>query len=265
MVVWDLDAHRPIGEIPLVGKEDFYVRSSTDQNCFALITEGLRRTVQIELYRTRPLTKLWERDVTSVQGNRWVDFAPGALLLKASRRDLRLCLEVYDVQTGNLLFCRKDGGAQVELGQLLSQDQTTDRLCLVNERIEMCFNEPGLFGKLLDRLRALWLPGDAHEARYLATTQVFDILSGDEVFHCETAEESHVLAKLSPDNQSLIRYGPAQEETTFQCYDVPRRRPWATIASVPLASAVLLLALRTAWRWRRSRARTAPQGGSPCV
>ncbi len=107
----------------------------------------------------------------------------------------------------------------------------------------------GVLGSVREWLRATFLPAWPTDNDMRAITRVFDMASGAEVFRHDVAGPCR--ADLAPDGRSLVLFqddGTAGRNPTISCYDIPERRPWLSIAGMPLALGVLVIGTGAAWR-----------------
>jgi WD40 repeat protein len=238
--VWDLDTHASIGKVP---QENRRMLVSAERDAIALYLQDPPN--QLAVYRVRPLVQLWQREVL---GGilRTTEFLSGTkrLLVRSGEGGAQR-LELYDVDTGEncLNLPVIDQHHFMQRGRYLA----------VVENIAIPQETRGFLREVVDKWFAMVFRAAPARADFETVTRVVDTQTGEQL--CRLELRGATLVDLAPDGRSIFMQEEDRDGNggVLSCYDVPARRYWTWIIGIPLAVALLLVGLRAAWLWVRTR------------
>jgi hypothetical protein len=254
VVVWDLDAHRPLGEIAVAAGETPVLAASRDRDRFAVVcSNGPAGASRVALYASRPMRMLGVYTWTDESRHIFAHFHEGTRLLAVHPLGVNEEILLLDSDTAELRLTLRgssDGWVTHVHGPRLA----------VSEIIAPQ-NRPRSFGDAMtDLIRVRVLGRTPAGMERSMSTRVYDTDRGVQIARFDASADMRV--DLSDGSLVLCQADELTDDdrATIRCYTVPPRRPWAIIAGIPLASGVLLLGLGIVWR-RARRGRTVRTAG----
>jgi hypothetical protein len=242
--VWDLETGQWLAKVPLDAHTTLFFPEPN-----ALILRRAPADLRVAWYQVRPFAMRWQYTEPGAAMES-TDYRPDLkrLVLKSGERGQRL-----------RLLNPESGAATLELslGSVDSHDWRSHQKHFALVTWHRTANERSPIRDFIEHhLLALLMPHRQRGDATPTTTQFFDVATGTESCRIDHAGANPDM--ITPDGDALILYqeADADGEAAILCYDIPPARQWRFIVGIPLALAVMLLALRVGWRrvWRNRRA-----------